>query len=127
MMNYTVFTYGTLMKDQRNHYYLADSRFLCDAILDGYGLFDTPYDYPAAVKMDDHTVYGELYEVDEKTKEMMDELEEVGNLYDCTEVIVKSESGNKKALFYEYLKPTEGLKPYTQKSKWISIKDRKYI
>ena len=48
-MKYTVFTYGTLMKDQRNHHYK------------------------------------------------------------------------------EYLKPKEGLKLYTQKSKWISIKDRKYI
>ena len=123
-MKYTVFTYGTLLKGQRNHYFLSQSSFLCDASLDGYGLFDTPYDYPAAVKMDGHRVYGELYEVDEDTKEKLDELEEVGYLYDRIEVMVETEYGNRKALFYEYLKSTERMKPFTNKGKWISNKDR---
>jgi len=124
MTKYTVFTYGTLMKGQRNHHYLAESRFLCDAILEGYGLFDTPFDYPAAVGMDNHTVYGELYEIDKNTKASMDELEEVGNLYDCKEVTVETEFGKKSAFFYEYLQSTEGMKPYTDKGKWISEADR---
>ncbi len=127
MMKYTVFTYGTLMKKQRNHHYLKDCRYLCDALLEGYGLFDTPYDYPAAVKMDGHTAYGELYEADDKAKAMMDELEETGILYDCVEVVVKTEYGDKKACFYEYLKPTERLRPYTQKGKWVCLKDRKQL
>ena len=123
-MNYTVFTYGTLMKGQRNHHYLTESRFLCDAILEGYGLFDTPEDYPAAVGMDDHKVYGELYEIDKNTKASMDELEEVGILYECKEVIVETEKGKKNAFFYEYLQSTEGMKPYKDKGKWISEADR---
>ena len=126
-MDYTIFTYGTLMKGQRNHHYLRGCRFLCDGLLEGYGLFDTPYDYPAAVRMDDQAVYGELYVADEKAKEMMDELEDVGELYDCVKVKVKTEEGYKDALFYEYLRSTEGLKPYTGKGKWVCIKDRKII
>ena len=42
---YKVFTYGTLMKGQRNHFYVADSTYLGDAILEGYGLYDTGYEF----------------------------------------------------------------------------------
>ena len=40
---------------------------------------------------------------------------------------VKTEEGYKDALLYEYLRSTEGLKPYTGKGKWVCIKDRKII
>ena len=124
-MKYTVFTYGTLMKGQRNHHYVESSQYICGAILYDYSLFDTPYDYPAAVKAEGHKVYGEVYEVDDRTKEQMDELEEVGILYDCSEVMVETENGKMKAFFYEYLKSTERMKPYIRKGKWVCSKDRK--
>ncbi len=123
-MKYTIFTYGTLMKGQRNHRYLEKSRYLCDGVLEDHELYDTEYDYPAAIKAAGHRVYGEVYKIDEKTKKEVDELEGVGYLYDCTEVTIQTESGKVKALFYEYLQATAELRPYTLKGKWIAYKDR---
>ena len=69
-MNYRVFTYGTLMKGRSNHHYVKDEQYLYDGVLYGYGLKETPYAYPAAIPMEGFKVYGEIYEVDEKTKKM---------------------------------------------------------
>ena len=102
-MNYRVFTYGTLMKGRSNHHYVKDEQYLYDGVLYGYGLKETPYAYPAAIPMEGFKVYGEIYEVDEKTKKEMDELEDVGVLYDCKEVEVETENGSEKVLFYEYM------------------------
>ena len=115
---YKVFTYGTLMKGQRNHFYVEDSRYLGDAILDGYGLYDTGYAYPAAVAMEDSRVYGEVYEVDEEAKERMDRLESVGYEYDCIEVTVHFKDHDEKVLFYVYLRDVSGMELCRLSDKW---------
>ena len=115
---YKVFTYGTLMQDQRNHFYVEDSTYLGDAVLDGYGLYDTGYGYPAAVRMQDHKVYGEVYEVDEATKEAMDVLEDVGHLYDCKTVSVTMNGHKEEVLFYEYLQDTVEMEVCELSGKW---------
>ena len=106
------------MQGQRNHFYVGDSRYLGDAVLDGYGLFDTGYGYPAAVEMRDSRVYGEVYEVDEKTKTAMDILEGVGSLYDCITVTVRFKDHDEDVLFYVYLRDTSGMEPYRSSGKW---------
>ncbi len=35
-----VFVYGTLMKGNRNHFYLKNDVFLGNAVLDNYGLYN---------------------------------------------------------------------------------------
>ncbi len=120
-MTYRVFTYGTLMKGQRNHFYVADSTYLGDAILEGYGLYDTGYDYPAAVAMADSRVYGEVYEVNEETKARMDCLEDVGFEYDCIPVNVRFADHHEEALFYVYLQDVSGMKQCVLTGKWTGV------
>lgn len=97
-----VFTYGTLMKDQRNHYLLENSKYLGDAYLKDYGLLEIGT-YPAAVKMEGFTVYGEVYEVDECTKKDVDQLEDEGNLYKYKNVAVIMNDEEIEVGFYEFI------------------------
>lgn len=117
-MTYKVFTYGTLMKNKVNHHYVENSVYKGEAILDGYGLYDTGYGYPAAVKMDGFQVVGEIYEVDEETKAEMDILEDVDEMYACDQVKVHTDHGDEEALFYRYLLSTEGMRLCPNGKKW---------
>ena len=115
---YKVFTYGTLMKGQRNHFYVENSTYLGDAVLDGYGLYDTGYGYPAAVMLPDSRVYGEIYEVDGETKAVMDILEDVGSLYDCVNATAHLDGRDEDVLFYVYLRDTSGMELCHLTGKW---------
>lgn len=117
-MNYTIFVYGTLMKDRSNHHYLEKSRYLGEASLNGYVLYDTDDAYPAAVAKEGSVILGEVYEIDGKTKEECDELEEVGILYDCKEVEVIMDGKPLKALFYEYIEDVSGFALSKADRKW---------
>ncbi len=122
-MNCKVFTYGTLMKGQSNHHYVRHCKYLGDAVLDDYGLKEVGY-YPAAIPMEGFKVYGEIYEVDGKTKAEMDELEDVGVEYDCNTVIVHSkELGDIEVLFYEYIKDTSDMETRKSDGKWDLQRD----
>ena len=115
---YKVFTYGTLMNGQRNHHYVEDSTYLGDAVLEGYGLYDTGCGYPAAVMMQNRKVCGEVYEVDEAAKNAMDVLEDVGCLYDCKTVSVTMNGQKEEVLFYEYLQDTVEMEICDLSGKW---------
>lgn len=76
-----VFVYGTLLKGNCNHeHYLKDSRFVGDAVLKGYSLYDLG-EYPGIKKNGNDFVKGEVYIVDEDTLNKLNILEEVGVLY----------------------------------------------
>ena len=80
MKNNYVFTYGTLLKGERNHYnYLSDEDFICDGFIDGFVMFNLGR-YPGIYE-GEGLVLGELYLVDEKTLAKLDYLEEEGSLY----------------------------------------------
>ena len=121
-MTYRLFTYGTLMKGEANHHYLSDDQFLYEAILKDYGLKEVGR-YPAAVRMKDHQVFGEVYEVDEQTKGRIDVLEDVGVEYACRKVTVETDQGSEEVLFYEYLPDHSRLKLSSIKGKWHSSAD----
>ena len=75
-----VFTYGTLLKGERNHYnYLSDEDFICDGFIDGFVMFNLGR-YPGIYE-GEGLVLGELYLVDENTLAKLDYLEEEGSLY----------------------------------------------
>ncbi len=92
----TLFVYGTLMKDMRNHVYLEKAQFL------GEGQTKPEFELLSngsipAMKAGTESVKGELYEVDEETLKGLDVLEEVSSsLYAKKEI----EIGDKKATAY---------------------------
>ncbi len=76
-----IFVYGTLMKDRYNHdRYLKEQRYLGQAVLPGYALFDLG-SFPGIIPDVDEKVLGELYEIDSKALERLDILEDNGRLY----------------------------------------------
>ncbi len=98
------FTYGTLMKGQRNHHYLRDENYIGDSVLKDYGLLELG-SFPGAIKAEGMNVYGELYSLSEKEKENIDYLE--GSLYVYKECFFKSEGKLYYAGFYEYAYPEQ--------------------
>ena len=79
LKNNYVFTYGTLLRGERNHHYLSDEDFVCDAYIKGFKMFDLGR-YPG-IENGDGIVLGELYLVDDDTLKHLDYLEEVDVLY----------------------------------------------
>lgn len=76
-----VFVYGTLMHNQSNHQsYLKDQKYMGQAILSGYSLFDLG-SFPGVIQEQGGKVLGELYEVDSQTLRKLDLLEGNGTLY----------------------------------------------
>eukprot|EP00049_Salpingoeca_infusionum_P027118 m.30583 g.30583 ORF g.30583 m.30583 type:complete len:122 (+) comp9294_c0_seq2:223-588(+) len=79
-MRNLVFAYGTLRKGESNHHFLESSKLL--------GNFCTPprytmYNigpYPGLIE-GDTAIVGEVYEVDDATLQMVDELEGVPDMY----------------------------------------------
>lgn len=116
-MKYRIFTYGTLMKGEINHHFLDGSKYLCDGVLEDYGLKETG-SYPAAIPMKGFRVYGEIYEVDEDTKKAVDMLEDAGHLYVCNKACVDTDEGKQDVLFYEYLLDTADMKTRIPYGKW---------
>jgi len=85
-----IFVYGTLLKGNSNHqHYLSSSKYLGEAILKGYGLYNIST-YPGIKKIDGHCVKGELYEIDGDTLDKINQLEGEGSLYYLTMESVES-------------------------------------
>ncbi|MFH5835820.1 gamma-glutamylcyclotransferase [Proteiniclasticum sp. C24MP] len=84
-----VFVYGTLLRGIRNHdAYLRSAKYLGEAKLSGYGLYDLG-SYPGIRRKQGNRVKGEVYAVDRKTLERLHELEGEGSLYAYEEVMVE--------------------------------------
>ena len=101
-MKHIMFVYGTLMKGQRNNHLLKDSVYLGDGVLQDYMLYEVAT-FPGAVKRVGYKVYGELYEVDDDVKQIIDILEDVDNLYRCVLEDIVTENGVIKANLYEFI------------------------
>ena len=97
-----LFVYGTLMKGQRAHDLLENSKYLGKAILTGYRKMDLIY-YPGIVKDKNSIVEGEVYEVDEHTKQGVDVYEGEGYLFKCVDAEIDLNNKPIKAKVYEYV------------------------
>lgn len=96
-----VFTYGTLLKGERNHeYYLKDEDYICDGFITGYKMFNLGR-YPG-IKIGEGIVLGEIYLVDDETLATLDYLEEEGSLYIRRIVSVNSSNDIYDAFVYIY-------------------------
>ena len=90
---FKIFVYGSLKKDKFNHSYLSTAKFLYKAktvekfamIRDKY----RPYPYVLGETPSGHQIIGEVYEVDEDTKEVLDILEGVPHHYMEQEIKVQ--------------------------------------
>lgn len=95
-----VLVYGTLMKDRSNHRYLKDQKYLGQAVLPGYAMFDLGQ-FPGIIPELEDKVLGELYEIDSETLERLDILEGNGQLYNRETVEVWL--GDTKTTAYVYV------------------------
>jgi len=85
-----MFVYGTLLRGERWHSYLAGARFLgAVATAPAYSLYDMgAVDYPALVAQGATSVAGELYEVSAAIVAALDELEESPEYYYRAEILL---------------------------------------
>ena len=103
---YKVFVYGTLKSGQSNHHLLKDSKFLGKAkTILKYAMvdnFNSTYPYMLGVHKDGFNIEGEVYEVDEGIKKVLDALEGVPSVYIEDEITVKLDDSNTciKAICY---------------------------
>ncbi|MGM9530919.1 gamma-glutamylcyclotransferase family protein [Intestinibacter sp.] len=98
-----LFVYGTLMKNESNHYFIKNSCVVGDAVASGYTLYDTGDGYPAVKHSLEGDVSGELYLISKKDLKYVDQLEDNGDLYTREFTIVTDSNGNKHlALIYVY-------------------------
>lgn len=97
-----LFVYGTLMKGQRAHDLLENSKYLGKATLKGYRKMDLIY-YPGIVKEKNSIVEGEVYEVDEHTKQRVDVYEGERYLFKCIDAKINLNNKPIKAKVYEYI------------------------
>ena len=95
-----VFTYGTLMKGERNHYLLLDEDFVSDATCKGFKIFNLGT-YPGIVA-GNGTICGELYSVDDETLKRLDSLEEEGALYIRNKIVINTPQQEFEAFVYIY-------------------------
>lgn len=84
-----IFVYGTLLKGNRNYdFFLKQSKYLGEAVLSGYGLYNLGT-YPGIKKKANGFVRGEIYCINAETFKRINQLEDEGNLYSLEEVTVK--------------------------------------
>lgn len=79
--NILVFTYGTLKRGGWNHHYLKDAKFVGEAKVKGTLYLRRGFCYPVLFLDGDTDIHGEVYEVDKRGLQRMDDLEGVPNLY----------------------------------------------
>lgn len=75
-----LFVYGTLKKGGHNHFFLKDSKFKQHYKFNNHALVDLGHGFPYMIRSEG-SVYGEVYEVDDKTIKNIDLLEGVPGLY----------------------------------------------
>ena len=100
MKNNYVFTYGTLLKGERNHHLLNDDDFVSEGYIKNFKMFDLGT-YPG-IEYGEGIVMGELYLVDDATLKMLDELEEEGFLYFRRKTVVYTQDFTIEAYVYVY-------------------------
>jgi gamma-glutamylaminecyclotransferase len=87
-----IFVYGTLLRGERNHRWIARSTFDGEArTKPAFTLYDLGA-YPALVAGGQHTVAGEVYEVDEGTLAELDRLEGHPRFYQRTPIRLADDS-----------------------------------
>jgi gamma-glutamylcyclotransferase (GGCT)/AIG2-like uncharacterized protein YtfP len=99
---FTLFVYGTLMRDGRNHALLAGQRYLGPARTRAlYVLFDLG-DYPGMVRHEEgRLIEGELYEIETSRLPVLEALEEAPSTFRLEPVEIEGRTTEVYAYFYQ--------------------------
>ena len=108
MLKTNVFVYGTLMRNEDAHSYLAKAEFIGEYRLPDYAIYNLGW-FPGIRPKAGSCVYGEVYAVDDKMLREMDRYEGEGSLYHRTPVVVENETGTVDAVVYVYAREIKGL------------------
>lgn len=85
-----VFVYGTLLAGESNHRHLVHARLVAETqTLAAFSLHDLG-PYPGLVRGGSHAVAGEVYEVDEVTLAILDQLEDHPRFYRRTSIVLEN-------------------------------------
>jgi gamma-glutamylcyclotransferase (GGCT)/AIG2-like uncharacterized protein YtfP len=100
-----VFVYGTLRKNEHNHYLLKEATCITEQAWTRGVMYATICYYPVLTNLQERTVYGELYEVNETQLDRLDQLEgykENGNnnLYNRVKQTIHTDKGEYEAYVY---------------------------
>ncbi len=96
-MRFKVFVYGSLKRDFPLHHHLTGARYLGEAKLPGFRMYDLGW-YPGIVP-GEGTIFGELYEVDFTTLLLLDQIEDEGEEYRRELLEVFTQEGEKVPAF----------------------------
>ena len=101
-----IFVYGTLMRGESNHRLIASQELEGEGFIRGFNLYNLGY-YPGIRPSDnpEHVVYGEVYLVDDRTLERVNQLEGEGSLYllQFTEVVMKDKTVSAGVYVYNHI------------------------
>ncbi|MCM3728455.1 gamma-glutamylcyclotransferase [Neobacillus cucumis] len=105
MNHIAVFVYGTLRKNETNHYLMKGATLIANQAWTNGRLFDTGIGYPALKESINDKVYGELYLVSDEQLLRLDELEDYhpnnrNNLYNRKRQVVYHDTGEMEAYLY---------------------------
>ncbi|MBR4120297.1 MAG: gamma-glutamylcyclotransferase [Spirochaetales bacterium] len=101
-----IFVYGTLMRGEYNHRLIESQELEGEGFIRGFNLYNLGH-YPGIrpSKHPEHVVYGEVYLVDDRTLERVNQLEGEGSLYllQFTEVIMKDKTVSAGVYVYNHI------------------------
>lgn len=124
-----VFVYGTLMRGNREHEnFLSEAQFAGNFVAEGFQLFDFG-SYPRVIHSEIDKIKGELYIIDSKTLEKLDELEDEGNLYIRKLISVSNDNNEvQEAYTYVYNKNVpQNVKVHFENQSKVEIKRSDYV
>lgn len=98
-----IFVYGTLMRGEKAHDYLAGARYAGTYSLRDHAIYNLGR-YPGIRPKVGSAVLGEVYEIDLDMLKNMDIYEDEGSLYNRRTALVENESGTLNAYIYVYAK-----------------------
>ena len=100
-----IFVYGTLMRGEYNHRLIESQELEGEGFIRGFDLYNLGR-YPGIRPSDnpEHVVYGEVYLVDDRTLERVNQLEGEGSLYllQFTEVVMKDKTVSAGVYVYNH-------------------------
>jgi len=103
--NILIFVYGTLRRNEENHYLLQNEQCVAQQCWTNGQLYDTTEVFPALKQSTKGRVYGELYIVDKQKLQQLDRLEDYNgpgqkNLYKRIKQQVYTDNGALEAFVY---------------------------
>lgn len=128
-----VFVYGTLRKNERNHFILDGAKCIASRAWTNGKLYDTYLGYPVLQENEEGVVYGEIYEVTIAHLEKLDDLEgyygeNTNNYYERkTQVIHTDTSKYEARLYFKPNVESSMFKEYIEVGDWRVYQQNKQV